>query len=119
MRRLGWLLLLVAGCGDDETSLEAVPGTSVVFDLDGDLATAATFYDFPFPSDSRRNPNGGPDYAGVPGGDVDAALTLVPAAEARAGFAAIPVVYFRFDGPLGARDADVVAGAEILLLDVD
>ena len=37
----------------DADDLTAIPGTSVAFDPDADVSTPETFFDHPWPSDSR------------------------------------------------------------------
>lgn len=95
-----------------------------LFDLDADTAAPGHFYDLPFPSDLRRTPGGGPDYAGFP---IPATVGLVrsalPVVQDRVGFPVIPVGWFRFEGELAARRlADVIpaaAASPVLLIDVD
>jgi hypothetical protein len=123
------LALVLTTCGDDETTPieqpQPISGTSVVFDLDADLAAPATFYDLPYPSDLRLNEQGGPDLTGWPRpeGGANVPSTVVPAASGRPGFPQQPVAYFRFDGALPALMADEVIAAELasslLLVDVD
>ena len=63
------LAVATGGCGGDDsapTAPAAVPGTSVVFDLDADLSDPAHFYDLPAPSDLRLDHNGHPDVRGFP-----------------------------------------------------
>jgi hypothetical protein len=118
--------LLALGCGDDSTSpsgAHAVAGTSVIFEPDADLSSAASFYDLPYPSDLRLTDGGGPDLTALPRPAGGVADTLIDAAMARPGFSEAPVGYFRFDGALPTLDeANIVAAeatAPVLLADVD
>ncbi|RLB60109.1 MAG: hypothetical protein DRI90_14465 [Deltaproteobacteria bacterium] len=82
------------------------------------------FFDFPYPSDLRLSPNGGPDLSGLPVPPTVVHLdSLLPVAEDRLGFPANPVGYFRFSGPITAPGASDVLPAEptasVLLIDID
>jgi hypothetical protein len=114
----------------DAPAADVLPGDVNVgparslFDLDADTAQPSHFYDLPFPSDLRRTPAGGPDYAGLPTPATAALVrSAIPVAQDRTGFPVVPVAWFRFDGALAERRlADVIpaAGASpVLLLDVD
>jgi hypothetical protein len=62
-KRTCWIALgamLAAGCGDGDA------GTRAVFDLDGPIDTAETFWNLPMPSDLRLAPGGAPDLDGYP-----------------------------------------------------
>ena len=112
-------ILLAAGCGAGSD-----PGTRAVFDLASAHDTPATFWDLPFPLDGRVTPAGAPDLTGFYSkGDNSLGEHLVVAAGLRRGFPQMPVVYFRFDGPLAERDAGQVIpadlGSPILLIDID
>jgi len=61
MRSLIALVLAMAACGGDDG-----PSRTAYFELDGSLATPATFWDLPFPSDLRLAANGAPDMTGFP-----------------------------------------------------
>jgi len=108
-----------AACGS-----EGDPGTRAVFDLASAHDTPATFWDVPFPLDGRVTAEGAPDMTGFYSkGDNSLGEHLVAAAGLRRGFPQMPVVYFRFDGPLAERAADEVIAPDpaspILLVDVD
>jgi hypothetical protein len=98
-------------------------GVSVYFELD--TLAQSGFFHFPWPSDLRRNADGGPDFSGFPNGNVNGLLKgLIPVAEARAGFPVTPTAYFQFDGGLStaAFDAGVLPAdpsQPVLLMDVD
>lgn len=99
-------------------------GVTALMDFTADLADRERWYDMPWPSDLRLTAAGGPDYQGF---RVPASASLVRGvleiASDRRGITALPVAYFRFDGPLAARRPDMViaaeAGAAVMLLDVD
>ena len=99
------------------------PRPVVAFDLSGSVDSAATFWDFPFPSDLRLRADGTPDLTGFPNPRVDVVSNLLPIAEDRQGWPTIPVGYFRFGAPLRARRPDTHFDAEpsapVLLVDVD
>ncbi|MCB9597626.1 MAG: hypothetical protein H6719_33215 [Sandaracinaceae bacterium] len=99
------------------------PSSAVRFDLSGGVDTQPTFFDFPFPSDLRLDAQGHPVLTGYPNPRVDAVENLLPLAVRRPRWATIPVGYFRFGAPLGARTLDDVIPAEptsaVLLVDVD
>lgn len=117
-------LFLVACGGDDAATEDGEPGTRLVFELGADLSDPAQFFDAPYPSDLRTDADGHPEVTGYPNpnavGIVDG---FVESAHEARGFPTIPVVYFRFDGPLAPRSLDDVvaadSGSSILLLDVD
>ncbi|HVV86019.1 MAG TPA: hypothetical protein VHE35_23325 [Kofleriaceae bacterium] len=109
----------LAACGGDDGGADS-PAS---FDLDGDL-TGAHFFDAPFPSDLRLDPDGTLAYAGLPnvGGNrlIDQLRNL---SDGRVGAPTMPVAYFRFDVELPARvPADVIPAeptSPILLVDID
>ena len=117
-------LLSLAGCADDDVTPPVPLPTTAIVDTDVDLATAGTFYDFPYPSDLRLTAQGTPDLRGIP---VSARSTiiagLVEVAGQHPGFPVVPAAYFRFDGDLAPRSpSDVVAAdvtSPLLLVDVD
>ena len=117
-------LLSLVGCGDDDVTPPVPLPTTAIVDTDVDLATAATFYDFPYPSDLRLTAQGTPDLRGIP---ISARSTLasgmVPIAAQHPGFPVVPAAYFRFDGDLAAYSpADVIPASptsSILLIDID
>lgn len=114
-------LALLPACGGDDDGAAA---TQALFDLQSAHDTPPTFWDLPFPSDLRLDPDGHPDLTGFYSkGDGTLGEDLRLSAEGRRGFAQVPVIYVRFDAPLAALDpADVIAAdstSPILLLDID
>ncbi len=111
-------LCLCPACGDDD------PGTVVHFDLDGATVDEGRFWDHPWPSDLRLLPDGAPDLTGFPSPrDTPIFADLLAGARDRSGFPAMPVIYFRFTGPLAPRAVDDVipatVDAPVLLVDID
>lgn len=125
MRRLVSLLVLAAlSCGDDETSPPGATGTALVFDLSADLTSPDHFYDAPYPSDLRLDAEGHPDLRGFPNpASAPPVIGFLANASQAKGFPVIPVAYFKFTAPLGARSLDDVIAASpsspFALLDVD
>ena len=119
------LALALTGCGDAGTPpVATVPGTSVAFDLDADLADPQHFYDLPYPSDLRLDASGHPDVAGFPAPAGNGIVSAVRAsAQRRAAFPAVGAAYFRFDAPLVPREPRAAIPATpdqpLLLIDVD
>lgn len=124
---LAFLAGMLAACGDagdGVAPVAAVPGTSVAFDLDADLADPARFYDLPYPSDLRLDTSGRPDLAGFPAPPGNGIVSAVQAsAQRRAAFPAVGAGYFRFDARLAPREPRVAIPATLdqplLLIDVD
>jgi len=132
MRLLSCLLvttvLVVPACGSDDAPGghvdSAIPGTSVLFDLQADTSSPEAFFDLPYPSDLRLTAAGTPEVSGFPNPKNVAMLeNLRTVAARRKGFPMLSVAWFRFDGPLTARSSDDVipadAASPILLVDVD
>lgn len=99
------------------------PGTEVAHDFTVDLTDPAHFYDMPFPSDLRLDPDGTPDLRGFPNPRRLAMVESVrAAATARPGFPVIPVAHVRFRGRPARQRPDVVIAAStdspILLVDL-
>jgi len=121
MRSLASVVMLgsiLAACGGDDA-----PPADALFDLDGELA-GDHFFDLPFPSDVRVDPDGTAAYAGFPNKGNSALVSqLVALADARVGFATMPVAYFRFERPLPTfLHTDLIAAdaaSPMLLIDVD
>jgi len=118
----------LAACGDANDGgappVSAVPGTSVAFDLDADLADAQQFYDLPYPSDMRLDAAGRPDLAGFPAPAGNGIVSAVQAsAQRRVAFPAVGAAYFRFDAPLAPREPRAAIPGDVaqplLLIDVD
>lgn len=99
-------------------------GTTVVFDLDGNITEPKTFWDHPFPSDLRLEDDGTPDLMGFPNPrDIPIIDDLLATADSRPGWPMMPVAFFRFDAELSPRDPnDVIAASDdspIVLIDID
>ena len=115
------LTAALAACGGDP---DPEVGSTVFFDLDGDIALPETFFDFPFPSDLRLKADGTADVTGFPNPkDIEIVADLTRLAGEHPGFPVMPVAYFRFTEPLAPRsEQDVIAaeaGAPVMLVDVD
>ena len=113
------LSLLAAACSSPTTSPDAAladvsattdattdaprDGVTAVMSLAADLTNRDQWYDLPWPSDLRLNAMGQPDYRGFPfPGSSSLVRGVLEIAGDRQGFTALPVAYFRFDGPLAA-----------------
>jgi hypothetical protein len=113
--------------GDSESSVspvEAIVGAQVVMHLDGSFDAAARFFDHPWPSDLRLNPEGGPSMEGLPHPDgVDLMDGVLQMVGQRPGFPAIPVAWFRFDSPIrvspGLEPTLALSTSPVQLIDVD
>ncbi|MBT9556771.1 MAG: hypothetical protein IV100_12125 [Myxococcales bacterium] len=97
--------------------------TRPVFDLDADLTASATFFDQPWPSDSRLL-DGRPDLRGLPLPDApDLGRAFRDRAVETRGASQHPVGWFRTTAPLASIAPDVAVAADtsapILLIDVD
>lgn len=117
------LVPALLACGDDGGG-DAPP--DVHFDLDADTSTFATFWDLPFPSDLRTNPDGTLDLAGYPNQRQAPLIDdLLEVARLRIGAPLMPVTWVRFGAHVEVperRHTDVIAAepaAPILLIDVD
>lgn len=131
MRRLAFPLLavLLLACSSDDPAPAppaapvAVAGTQVRFDLNSELATPETFFQFPYPSDLRLK-DGSPDVRGWPN---PRGLALVEglrvSAAERKGFPVLPAAYFLFDAPLKERQPEelipAAVDAPVMLVDID
>jgi hypothetical protein len=116
MKLLVALVLVAGGC--------AAGGTQVEFDLDADWSQQSSFYAFPYPSDLRLGPNGGPDLRGFLNGSGNTIVdSLVAVAQDRPGFPVVPVAWFHFTGAMAPLDSETVIPAQVgspfLLVDVD
>jgi hypothetical protein len=114
MVRAGLLVVLVA-CASD-------PGAqthTVAFDLDSKLATGATYWDLPYPSDLRLAADGTVDFTGFPNRrNLPVVNDLLAGAKRRAGFPVMPIAYVRFtDSPPQFELSSIAAGARILDID--
>lgn len=114
---------LPVGCASKDAA-SAETGTLVDFNLDADFSNPEAFYEFPYPSDLRLGPKGGPIGAGFPNPKNKAVIRSVKATiEDHPGFPLVPTAYFRFGAPLPSLDENAPIAAEssspILLVDVD
>lgn len=109
-----------------DVELDAGPSgpAELVLDLDSGADTSETFFDIPWPSDMRLDPDGTPDLTGYPTiASLELTNALLRIADERPGYPVNPVASFRFTAPLAdANGADVIAAstdAPVLLIDVD
>ncbi len=112
-RLLSLALACTAACGDNA-------GNTIYFDIGG-TGTPETFWDAPFPADSRLDASGAPDMAAFPNPRavpiLDSLLSLVPT---RRGWPLMSPAYFRFSAAPPTHDLDVVyTGGPAWLVDVD
>ncbi|MEP6860540.1 MAG: hypothetical protein ABJE66_07975 [Deltaproteobacteria bacterium] len=114
MVRAGLLLFLVA-CASDP----AAQTQTVAFDLDSKLATGATYWDLPYPSDLRLAADGTVDFTGFPNRrNLPVVNDLLAGAKRRAGFPVMPIAYVKFTDAAPAFDlTTIAAGARILDID--
>jgi len=115
------LCLLGAGCNGGGAGSS---GSRAVFAIDSAHDTPETFWDHPFPSDSRLTAEGAPDMTGFfTNGAGSLGTQIVESVVYRTGWAQMPVGYFRFTRPLAERiETDTVAAlptSPFLLVDVD
>ena len=87
-------LLALAACGGD--------APTVYYDLKH-TTTAATFWNYPWPSDQRLDASGAPDIAAFPNPrNVPILASLLSAVPERHGWPAMSIGYFRFTAPVTA-----------------
>ena len=115
--------IVFSGCAS-EAAIRAESGTVVAFDLAADFADPDAFYSYPYPSDLRLGPGGGPIGASFPNPKRNALLKPVQRAiDEHKGFPLVPVAYFTFSAPMAGRDENVAIAADlsspVLLIDVD
>lgn len=115
--------VLAAACSSSSSGAGA-SGTTASFDIEADFTSPDHFYDFPYPSDLRLSPTGGPIASGFPNpGSNELVGGLLKIVGDRAGFPVISVAYFQFSAPIPAEDPDTTIAADpsspILLVDVD
>ncbi len=106
-------LALLAACGSS--------GPTVYFDVHHH-DTAATFFDYPWPSDRRLDGNGAPDITGFPNPrNVPILSSLLSIVPARHGFPVMPAGYFRFTAPVTFDTAldQVETDDPFVLVDID
>ena len=118
MRSLIALVLVLAACGGDDA-----PARTAYFELDGSIATPATFWDLPFPSDLRLAANGAPDMTGFPNPrDVPILRALISVVDERRGWPTMPTAYVRFTAPVPDQALTTVIPATsdaAMLIDID
>jgi hypothetical protein len=113
MKQLPLLAVVsLVACGDD--------GPTVYFDFDH-ANTVATFWDFPFPSDQRLDPNGAPEVTAFPNPrNLPILANLLSIVPDRRGWPMMTPAYFRFTAPVPATSLDVVlADGPLYLIDID
>jgi hypothetical protein len=117
-------VVVTTGCSSNEGGSNTEVGTLVAFDLASDFTNPETFFEFPYPSNLRLGPGGGPIGAGFPNPKNKAVLRTVKATiDEHPGFPQLPVAYFKFSAPMPALDEETVIAADasspIWLVDVD
>ena len=114
MVRAGLLMVLVA-CASDPTAQTH----TIAFDLDSKLATGATYWDLPYPSDLRLAADGTVDFTGFPNRrNLPIVNDLLAGAKRRAGFPVMPIAYVKFTDAAPQLDlSQITAGARILDID--
>lgn len=111
-------------CGDDDIDEPGAPSGSVTaLFAENAGASAATFFDAPYPSDLRLTAAKTPDVANWPTADKKVLRMVLQGASQRPGFPVVPVGYFRFDADPPARDATALEtrgfDGSFALVDVD
>ena len=111
MTRAVLLCLALAACGDDANTVY----------YESAHATADTFWNYPWPSDTRLDANGAPDMTGFPNPrNVPILTSLMSNIPERRGWPAMSTGYFRFTAPIPERTPDVVMVAgPVYLIDID
>lgn len=133
--RLGWgvLALALLGCGGStdpqKAPLGAGPATRSLFLVpDGlDQLFEETFFDHPWPSDARLDPDGTPRFAGYPNPRGSSLLRnyLTAVEDLVVGFSPAASGFLRFEGALDASSlppdppATLLPSASVQLIDVD
>ena len=117
-------VVIGTGCASNAETTNPEAGTLVAFDLASDFANPETFFEFPYPSNLRLGPGGGPIGAGFPNPKNKAVLRTVKATiDEHPGFPQLPVAYFKFSAPMPELDENAVIAAEatspVWLVDVD
>ncbi|MGE5187252.1 MAG: hypothetical protein ACM31C_34630, partial [Acidobacteriota bacterium] len=113
MKHLACLALALAACSGDASN-------TVYFDA-AHHATAATYFDYPWPSDLRLDAAGAPDLTGFPNPrNVPILTDLMSIVPARTGFPVMAAGYFRFTAPIPDRTLDaVMTDGPVYLVDID
>ncbi len=112
------------GDGGGAPDVTAIAGVRLQFFPQLDLTQPQNFFEFPFPSDLRRTPDGLLDVAGWPiPPEVPLTENLKAVVAQRRDVPVVPVVWFRFSAdPFVREPTDVVPAAPdapFLLIDVD
>ncbi|MEO8551749.1 MAG: hypothetical protein ABI678_17350 [Kofleriaceae bacterium] len=109
------LLCVLAACAADPT----VQTHTIAFDLHSDLATGATYWDLPYPSDLRLAADGTVDLTGFPNRrNLPVVNDLLAGAKRRAGFPVMPIAYVKFtDAAPDHALAEITPDARILDID--
>lgn len=98
-------------------------GVTALFDISLSNAGADAFYNFPFPSDLRRDADGTISMAGFPNPNrVPLVAGLVAAAEESTGFSSLSAAFFRFEAPVSLVELEQIEAlntAPILIVDID
>ena len=112
MKYLALAAVLVA-CSDDSSSKTVYFAAS--------HATADTFLDYPWPSDTRLDANGAPDLTGFPNRrNVPILTNLMSLVPLRQGFPVMAAGYFRFTAPIPDVTIDnVMTNGPVYLIDID
>lgn len=96
------------GSGSGEGSDHTDPaGTRALFDTAalGEGMPSDRWFDFPYPSDLRRKPDGRLSLATMPNPrNLPLIKGIIQAAEQQSGFPVNPTAWFRFSGPIAAED---------------
>jgi len=116
--------VFVTGCSSSDGGTNTETGTLVAFDLASDFTNPEAFFEFPYPSNLRLGPGGGPIGAAFPNPKNKAVLRTVKATiDDHPGFPQLPVAYFKFSAPMAELDENTVipadAASNIWLVDVD
>jgi hypothetical protein len=122
MKRISWRLWVCLGLGGLLASSAARAGTSVRFDLSGQ----GKFFDLPFPTDLRRNPDGTLKMDDFPNPyHLKTIARYQRTISTGFGYSTAGTIYFHFSGPiqvknLPAAPADSLrSDAAVFLVDVD
>lgn len=93
LARTAVVLSSIVACGSDPLPQ---PHT-IAFDLDSTLATSATYWSLPYPSDLRLAADGTVDFTGFPNTFAKPVVTdLLVGAKRRAGYPVMPIAYVKF-----------------------
>jgi hypothetical protein len=109
------LLGVLVACTADPTAQTH----TIAFDLHSDLATGATYWDLPYPSDLRLAADGTVDFTGFPNRrDLPIVNDLLAGAKRRTGFPVMPIAYLKFtDAAPDHALSEITPDARILDID--